>query len=170
MPENIPVTTLSNDLWLMGTNRTPPGTTFGVMENVDATAFKKTVLRLISGEVVRPPIYNLGNRWHVADEGEPLSFSEGVLILDGSVVLSMEELREIASMCIYIDIPDDIRNGWIRQCSLGFKGLSLDETRRGIETGQSGEAPIAKASAKYAGVIYQPDPSRLPLVVECDHK
>ena len=107
---------------------------------------------------------------HVADEGEPLSFKEGVLILDGSVVISMEELREIASMCIYISIPDGIRNGWILQCGLGFKGLSLEETRRGIETGQSGEAPIAKASAKYADVIYRTDPSRLPVVVECDHK
>lgn len=170
----IPVTTLSNDMWFGGINR-PSHDTRGtnmkeVMANVDAAEFVKTVNRLVGGEVVNPPIYDFKSRMHVADEGGALSFSEGVLILDGSVVLAMRELREISSLKIYVDIPDHIRLGWLRQCKRGFKEMSRTETWRSIRTSQRGEAPIAIASATHADLIYRQDPDHLPLVVECDHR
>lgn len=177
----IPVTTLSNDLWLRGINRPSIETTATVtvietvMANVDSVGFVETVLRLVGGEVVNPPIYDSKKRLHVANEGEDVSIkkgvlNEGVLILDGSVVLAIKELREISSLNIYVDVPDEFRLGWIRQCGEGFKDLNPDEIRRGIETGQMGETLIAKASAEHADVIYQPDRGRLPSVVICNHK
>lgn len=174
--EDIPVTTLSNDLWLRGVNRLPHTTTAEttildmVMANVDADKFVGTILRLQAGKVVRPPVYNPKTRMHVSDKGEPLSFKEGVLVLDGAVVLAMERLREVSSLNIYVEIPDEIRLEWIHQCSLGFKGLSTDETWRNILNGQKGEELVAKASVEYANLIYQPASERLPRVVRCDHK
>lgn len=176
IPEGISVTTLSNDLWLRGINR-PPISTIAettvfdiVMDNVDTGRFVKTILRLHAGETVYPPVYDPKTRMHVSDSGDSLSFEKGVLILDGSVVLEMEELREISSLNVYVDIPDYIRLEWIHQCSMGFKGLSSDETWRNILSGQGGEGLIAKASVKHAGVIYRPVTERLPRTVKCDHK
>lgn len=169
----IPVKTLSNDMWLRGRNRPPIDETAtgmaAVMADFDVVNFEEEVLRLIKGETITPPVYDIKSRLHVRDKGDPLSFRKGVLIVDGGIILGMDRLRKDA-FSIYVKVPDYIRLGRIFQCKLWFKKMSLEEVLRAIDSDMEVESRAAKAlGEEFADVFYEPDPDKLPRVVICDH-
>ena len=170
----IPVKTLSNDMWLRGRNRPPIDETAtgmaAVMADFDVVNFEEEVLRLIEGETITPPVYDIKTRLHIKDKGDPLSFREGVLIVDGGIILGMDMLREASSISIYVEVPDHIRLGRIFQCKLWFKKMKLEEVLRAIDSDMKVESKAAKAlGEEFADIFYEPDPDKLPMVVICDH-
>lgn len=167
--ESVPVTAFSYDGWLMGVNRTPPGVTVPVMEEIDTIGLKKAVDELISNGVIRPPVYDIRTMCHVEDEGDPVFFEKGVLILDGSFILLIEglrKMREIASLNIYVDRSWHEREKFLRLCYSGFCELSPDEYEPKLAHDKTKTAP-AMRSAKFADLIYRPASRGL---ADCYHK
>lgn len=160
--ENIPVTTLSYDGWLI----TPPGVTLPITEELDTKGLVAGIRELVRYGVTRPPTYDIRTMSHLLDNGPPVFFPRGVLIVDGSFILLIEGLRAISSFNIYVDRPWHEREKFIRLCYSGFCGLSPDEYEPKLAHDKTKTAP-AMRSAKFADLIYRR--ATHPNPVPCRH-
>lgn len=165
----VPVTLVRHDWWNLGVDQTPVDA--GIMEANNADRFENAIIHeLLPNGVFRPPVYDSQRMLHMKDEGEPLFFEWGVLVLDGAFVFLIEGLRKISDLNVYIDIPWDIRRRWLEQCYRNYKGLSSGETRLKLELDEERNGPVAMASVRYADVILQPPRDSLPVDVNCKHR
>ena len=71
-----------------------------------------SIKKLQSGDSIYPPVYDAVNRKRIkelSDKQISLAPNEGVLIVEGVVALAIPELMEIATLKIFVDIPDTVR-------------------------------------------------------------
>jgi uridine kinase len=97
-------------------------------ESLESSLMYRQLARLIAGEAVEAPIYEYATHSRLKETRrvEP----KELLILDGILILHEKELRDLMTLSVFIDAPDDIRlmRRVRRDCK--ERNVDLEETLR----------------------------------------
>ena len=97
-------------------------------DSLDSALMRRQLDRLLAGEPVDAPIYEYATHSRLKETRrvEP----KELLILDGILILHEKELRDLMTLSVFIDAPDDIRlmRRVRRDCK--ERRVDLDETLR----------------------------------------
>lgn len=147
---------LGADCWIVDARARKPDST--VADRFDGLAFEQAVGAVLAGRPMRPPVYDVATRRRVADEGERVVRLEaGLLIAEGVIALFRERLRVIASLRVFVDVPDDLRRQRLETFYRTTKGFSADDAAALIDEREGEEVPTVRASARNADVIVRGD-------------
>lgn len=138
------------DNWLITIEKRRENST--VLERYDCRPISESVLRLIKGEKIFPPVYDSVTRKRVAEQSEkPLSIDKGVILVEGVVALAIQDLHDVAALKIYVKTNDQMRLKRIEELYLD-KGFTLEETNKIISARETEEVPFVKRTVNFANI------------------
>lgn len=78
------------------------------IERFQVNEIVNSITSLVKGDIIFPPVYDPILR---KNQGlsEPIQIKSGILIIEGVIALTIQELLEIANLNIYVSIPDFTR-------------------------------------------------------------
>ncbi len=147
---------LGIDRWLVSIDRRTAAST--VLARYDCDAIVESVGRLMRGQTVHPPVYDLVSRRRIADRSaEGMSLDEGLLIVEGVVALAITALVRSATARIYTEIDDPLRLARLRDFYVNTKGLSAAEAESVIQARELEEVPFIKNTIVEADFVFRSD-------------
>lgn len=141
------------DSWLISVEERKEDSS--VLERYEIPSIISSVNKIQQGEAIYPPVYDAVSRRRITDSGvDSISMKSGIMIIEGVVVLAIEELTENATLRIFVDIPDKLRKQRLVDFYADVKHLGKKEYEKIIETREKEEVPFVKRTAVNAGVIF----------------
>ena len=145
---------VSIDAWLLDVRKRPPG--LGVMERYDCRAIVGSINELLQGRTIYPPVYDAASRRRIAERGKVgITVASGVIIVEGVVSLALQELHAIASLKVYVNVPDEIRIERLKSFYRDVKKLSMFDTERLIHEREREEVPFIKRTSSDADIVIE---------------
>lgn len=145
---------ISIDSWLLSVEKRKSNST--VYERYDTEGIAKALHDLLINETVVPPTYDPISRRSVHDQNGPnLYIQSGVIIIEGTITLSIDKLVEKSNLNIFVQTSDCIRLKRLLDFYSNVKGLNKKEYKQIISSREKEEIPFIKQSAKFADIIFQ---------------
>jgi len=141
------------DSWLISVEKRKEDSS--VLERYEIPSIISSIKRLQQGERIYPPFYDAVSRRRITESGvAPISIKEGILFIEGVIVLAIEELVENASLRIFVDIPDELRRQRLVTFYSDIKRLDRKEYEDIIKKREKEEVTFIKETAVSADVIF----------------
>jgi len=146
-------TAVKLDSWLISVDDRKQNST--VLERYEVTAIVASVNKILQGDTICPPVYDVVSRNRVVDSGgDPIAAESGILFVEGVLALAIEELVEKAALKIFVDIPDEHRKNRLIDFYSNTKGLARQEYESIVATREKEEVPYTKKTAINADVLF----------------
>jgi uridine kinase len=140
------------DAWLLGIEERGLHST--VMERYDCHAIVSSVKGLLQGKVIYPPVYDAISRRRTAESGHKgIAVASGIIIAEGVIALALNELVDIASLKIFVQVSDKVRIERLLSFYRDVKKLCLDEVDSIIAERECEEVPFVKGTASRADIV-----------------
>jgi uridine kinase len=141
------------DSWLISFDKRQPGSK--VIERYHTKEMIKSLKDLIIGSEIFPPVFDSISRKQIKEKGNELvSFSSGVLIIEGTIALALKELFDLSSLKINIKINDCERIKRLIHFYKCVKELPSEEFKRLISDREKEEIPFIQEASRNADVIF----------------
>lgn len=141
------------DSWLVSFDKRQPGSK--VIERYHSKEMIRSLKELIKGSTIYPPVFDPVSRKQIKEKGnEPVGFSSGVLIIEGTIALALKELLDLASLKINIKISDCERLRRLIHFYKSVKQLPSEEYKRLISDREKEEIPFIKEASRNADIIF----------------
>lgn len=144
---------LSLDSWIVSLEKRKPGWT--VMERYERESITKSVVELLAGREIFPPVYHAPSRKRVSERSSvPIAIKKGIVIAEGVVALSLEGLREQALLKIFVDLPESERVSRMKRFYIEAKLVHEDEAERILREREREEVPLIKKTCDFADIVF----------------
>ena len=141
------------DSWLISVDNRKQDSS--VLERYELPSIISSITKIQRGETIYPPIYDPVSRRRVAEYGlDLISIKDGILFVEGIVALAIEELVSNATIRIFVDIPDMLRQQRLVHFYSDIKKLNRKEFECIIETREKEEVNFIKKTAVNADIIF----------------
>lgn len=141
------------DSWLISVEKRKEDSS--VLERYEIPSIISSIKRLQQREHIYPPVYDAVSRRRITESGvAPISIKEGILFVEGVVVLAIEELVENATLRIFVDVPDELRRQRLVNFYSDIKRLDRKEYEDIIKKREKEEVTFIKETAVNADVIF----------------
>lgn len=148
--KNINHVIVNLDNWLISIEKRKKDST--VLERYDCNAITESIIKLLNGEKIFPPIYDPYSRKRLAEQGkEPIGIERGIILIEGVIALALKELLKKAALKIYVKTDDQIRLARLKKFYLG-KGFTNEEARIIISERELEEVPFTKETEIFADI------------------
>jgi uridine kinase len=140
------------DAWLLDVEKRKAHSS--VMERYDCHAIVNSVKELLQGKVIYPPVYNMISRRRISESSEKrIAVVSGIIIAEGVIALAINELVDMASLKIFVEVSDEVRIERLFSFYREVKKLSADEVETIIAERECEEVPFVKRTASCADII-----------------
>lgn len=144
---------ISLDSWLISHDKRKPGSK--VIDRYHTKNMISALMDLYNGNVIYPPLYDSITRIQLSEIGpKPVSFKSGVLIVEGVIVLALNELTKLASIKIHLDINNCKRLRRLIEFYKVTKKISANEYKQLIKAREKEEVPYIRSISQNADIIY----------------
>lgn len=141
------------DSWLISLDERQPDSK--VIERYHTKDMVKSLNELIKGSEIFPPVFDPISRKQIKEKGsEPLKFDTGVLVIEGTIVLALKELVDLASLKINITISDCKRYKRLVHFYKSVKRLTSEDYKRIIKDREKEEIPFIQEASRNADIIF----------------
>lgn len=142
------------DSWLISLEKRKANST--VLGRYDCKEIVKSIKKVIAGENIYPPVYDVNTRRRIAQHSkESICVKSGIVIVEGVVSLSLKELLDIASLRIFVSIAEEVRIRRLVDFYNKTKKLSLKETKSIVNSRELEEVPFVKKTAQYSDIVFE---------------
>jgi hypothetical protein len=144
---------LGADRWIVDVRRRPAGA--GVLERYECEEVAMAVEAVLQGGTVYPPVYDPVLRQRLSARGpDPLHLENGVLLVEGVVVLLIDKLCARAGFRVYVETTDAVRQERLLDFYVRIKGFSREAAETLLAEREVEEVPAVRTSAAMADVTY----------------
>lgn len=127
-----------------------------VTERYDIIAISDSVEKLLNGKTILPPVYDPITRKRLeCNLGHPVKIKSGILIVEGVIALSINNLVKKSNFNIFIEIPDCVRIKRLIDFYGRVKKLPQPEYKSIIIAREKEEIPFVKKTAVNADIIFR---------------
>lgn len=143
------------DAWLVSLEKRNMGST--VLERYETASIVSSIKKLQSGGRIYPPVYDAVSRKRVkesSDKAISLECNEGMVIVEGVVALAIPELMKIATLKIFVDIPDVVRKQRLEDFYSLTKKIDKHTYEKILSHREKEEVILIKATHKNADVLF----------------
>ncbi|MBN2638854.1 MAG: hypothetical protein JXR65_07190 [Bacteroidales bacterium] len=145
---------VSIDSWLLSADERKKNSK--VYERYDTDGIEDAFMNLLKKLTVTPPVYDPVSRKSMHDiKGLPLNIQSGLIIFEGTIVLSINKLIKRSDLNIFIQTSDCTRLKRLAHFYLNIKGLHKDDYKEIIRSRENEEIPFIKQTEKNAHYILQ---------------
>jgi len=150
---NVPASTVSLDRWLVSVEHRSATST--VLERYDCDAIATSVIALLRGQTVHPPVYDVATRRRVEERSdEGVHLASGVVIAEGVVALGLEMLLPFADACIFTSVKDEVRLSRLREFYTQTKRLTTEAAWSVIRERELEEVPFIQRTSANADFVF----------------
>ena len=154
MAEHVQHAVVSLDAWLLGAEQRAPLSS--VMERYDCRGIVNSVKGLLEGKVIYPPVYDAISRQRVAEAADRgIAATSSLIIAEGVIALALNELVDMSSLKVFVQVSDEIRIGRLFTFYRDVKKLSVSEVETIIAEREREEVPFVKNTASRADITIQ---------------
>lgn len=141
------------DSWLLSHNKRKAGSK--VIERYQTKEMIEALRSIINGFEIFPPKFDPVTRMQIKVKGiDPVKFDMGILIIEGTIALSFNELNELASLKININISSCTRLKRLLYFYKSVKQLPREEYKQLISRREKEEIPFIREASKNADIVY----------------
>jgi uridine kinase len=148
---NVPCKVLSLDSWIVSVENRAPNSK--VMERFECTEIVKSIQKVLARETILVPKYDFVSRKRIG-KFEPFNIQKGILIVEGVIALAIPELRNLASITVFMDSDDQVRKDRLYHFYQNEKGLEFLAAKSVIEERELEEIPFVKSTQEFATFIF----------------
>jgi len=146
--------TIDLDSWIISFEKRKPNG--NVFERYDYDAIVKDIKDIMMGNIVYPPVYDSFSRKRTGEKGEKAYYvSSGIIIVEGVIGLAIKELVSIASLKIFIAVPDEIRVKRLMDFYINKKKLTRNMAEEIICSREKEEVLFVKETSRHADLIFE---------------
>ena len=150
---DVTTVTLSLDNWLISVENRKKNSS--VYERYETHEIIQSVKKILNREIVFPPVYSPELRKRISNSCNiPKYLDNGILIIEGTIALGIEQLRKISDYRIYVDIPDKIRKKRLMDFYGNTKKVDLKMSKRIILERENEEVLFIKNTMQFANFVY----------------
>ncbi len=142
---------VSIDSWLLSIEERKPDST--VSDRYEINSIVNAVQKLKEGKSVEMPKYDLISRRR-RNESSRVFIESGVLIVEGTITLSITKLLNMSDFNIYVQISDYERVKKLINFYSNIKKIDKLEYKKIIKERENEEVPFIKNSSKKADIIF----------------
>jgi len=151
--DNIHSLVVHSDHWIVSLEKRQPDSK--VLERFECAEIEKAITLLLNKNKIFPPVYDPISRKRISENSNHYFYLEnGVLIVEGVIVLALKNLFEKSSYNIYIEINDEKRTQRLYDFYRNIKKLSEKQTLSIISSRENEEVLFIKELSKNADCIY----------------
>lgn len=144
---------LNIDSWLIGADKRKPGST--VLERYNTNAIISSVEKIVKGETVLLPVYDPITRKTTNEFSDRLvSMQSGILIVEGTITLSIKELLKKSGFKIFVETPDLLRVKRLIDFYARVKKIPKQEYKQILLSREKEEIPFIKKTTSKADIIF----------------
>jgi len=144
---------LSLDNWLISIENRKRSST--VIERYEISRIVQSIKKILNRETIFPPVYNPELRRRTSNSGNiPKYIDYGILFIEGTIALGIEQLRNMSDYSIYVDIPDNIRIERLMDFYTNTKKVDLEKSKKIILERENEEVLFIKNTMQYANLVY----------------
>lgn len=141
------------DSWLVSYNNRKPGSK--VIDRYHTKNMANSLVDLIDGKVIYPPLYDSVTRNQLLVNGhDPVSFKDGILIIEGVIALAISELIERANLKINLEISNLKRYRRLINFYKEIKKLPSKDFKSLIKAREKEEIPFIKKLSHKADITF----------------
>ena len=164
--QSIPTLYVPLDAWIVSVEKRPVNST--VLDRYEGSKICEGLSKLLKGQTIYPPVYDPITRTRVKEKSEtPLFLGQGLIFAEGVMALAYPELRELATLCLYLSLSDSIRLQRLSDFYLNQKGFTLQQAQQLIEKREQEEIPVIKKTQLWADYVIQMDDYDEEITLDC---
>jgi len=142
------------DSWLISIDERKHGST--VFERYNTNAIIDSVEKIVKGGTIMPPIYDPIKRKKTDEySSSPVSIQSGILIVEGTITLSIKELLDKSGFRIFVETSDLIRIKRLIDFYSRVKKVPKQEYKQILSSREKEEIPFIKNTASKADIIFR---------------
>jgi len=146
-------TVIGIDSWLLDIIDRPKDSI--ITQRYDCKDIESSVINLLNGKSIYPPNYDASSRKRIKNiMSQPVSISEGIIIWEGTIALSIKELLRQSNLNIFININDYTRLKRIIKFYRDEKKVPREEYKNIIKERETEEIPYIRNSMVNAHYIF----------------
>lgn len=143
---------LSLDSWILSHDQRRTEST--VLERFDSENAQAAILDLLQGRKAKIPFYDSTSRCRIESQAQELVLDQQYLIVEGVVALALPRLLEAASISIFVDVDEELRQKRLLEY-MSSREIPKQEAEIIIASRENEEVPFIKGTREKARVIYR---------------